>query len=305
MNDLTTAQSQSRAHAARPRRARTPHARRVARHRLAHRQGDALRRVRRRRLARLWRGARRPDDAVRGRARARPGAARGSTTKPSQLTGMDVTHACTTTPTSRATSRVRCATNSSPGSTTRKSRSSRTTPRKRAGSSSPRRKAATDSRSRTRRLARSIQAGRLLSIDELETDDADNGIENVHPHVNRICAFIGKLRQAAGSTTPRPRNAPRSNATSNPSSTSTPRYDRRPPHREQQSPRHTSATCSKPTAREAEDAADEDGKFGIGFSVTFDRSFSPTKLKVSCRIAKTITDEIESKVEDPQQPALL
>ena len=48
----------------------------------------------------------------------------------------------------------------------------------------------------TRRLARSIQAGRLLSIDELETDDADNGIENVHPHVNRICAFIGKLRQA-------------------------------------------------------------------------------------------------------------
>ena len=26
--------------------------------------------------------------------------------------------------------------------------------------------------------------------------DADSGIENVHPHVNRICAFIGKLRQA-------------------------------------------------------------------------------------------------------------
>ena len=57
--------------------------------------------------------------------------------------------------------------------------------------------------------------------------------------------------------------------------------------------------------REAEDAADEDGKFGISFKVTFDRGALPTKLKVSCRIAKTITDEIESSVEDPQQPALL
>jgi len=57
--------------------------------------------------------------------------------------------------------------------------------------------------------------------------------------------------------------------------------------------------------REAEDSADEDGKFSIGFRVTFDRSFNPTKLKVSCRIAKTITDEVESTVEDPQQPALL
>jgi hypothetical protein len=57
--------------------------------------------------------------------------------------------------------------------------------------------------------------------------------------------------------------------------------------------------------RDAEDSADEDGRFSIGFRVTFDRSFSPTKLKVACRIAKTITDEVESTIEDPQQPALL
>ena len=57
--------------------------------------------------------------------------------------------------------------------------------------------------------------------------------------------------------------------------------------------------------REAEDAADEDGKFGIGFKVTFDRGSSPTKLKVTCRIAKTISDEIESVIEDPRQQKLL
>lgn len=57
--------------------------------------------------------------------------------------------------------------------------------------------------------------------------------------------------------------------------------------------------------REAEDAADEDGKFSIGFKVSFDRGASPTKLKVTCRIAKTITDEIESSVEDPLQQKLL
>jgi hypothetical protein len=57
--------------------------------------------------------------------------------------------------------------------------------------------------------------------------------------------------------------------------------------------------------REAQDAQDEDGKFGIGFKVTFDRGASPTKLKVTCRIAKTFTDEIESEIEDPQQQKLL
>ncbi len=57
--------------------------------------------------------------------------------------------------------------------------------------------------------------------------------------------------------------------------------------------------------REAQDAQDDDGKFGIGFKVTFDRGASPTKLKVTCRIAKTISDEIESEIEDPRQQKLL
>lgn len=57
--------------------------------------------------------------------------------------------------------------------------------------------------------------------------------------------------------------------------------------------------------REAEESADEDGKFSIGFRVTFDRSYDPMKLKVTCRIAKTITDEVESEVEDPRQQTLL
>ena len=57
--------------------------------------------------------------------------------------------------------------------------------------------------------------------------------------------------------------------------------------------------------REAQDAQDDDGKFGIGFKLTFDRGNSPTKLKVTCRIAKTFSDEIESVVEDPRQQKLL
>ena len=57
--------------------------------------------------------------------------------------------------------------------------------------------------------------------------------------------------------------------------------------------------------REAMDAQDEDGKFGIAFKATFDRGNSPTKLKVTCRISKTFTDEIESEVEDPRQQKLL
>jgi hypothetical protein len=57
--------------------------------------------------------------------------------------------------------------------------------------------------------------------------------------------------------------------------------------------------------REAEDTTDEDGKFCIGFRATFDRGASPTKVKVVSRITKALTDEIESTVEDPQQPALL
>ena len=56
---------------------------------------------------------------------------------------------------------------------------------------------------------------------------------------------------------------------------------------------------------EAVDSADEEGKFGIGFKVTFDRSHSPTKLKVTSRISKSLTDEIETSVPDPNQPDLL
>ena len=55
--------------------------------------------------------------------------------------------------------------------------------------------------------------------------------------------------------------------------------------------------------REAEDSAD-DGKFSLGFRVTFDRSHAPTKLKVTCRVSKITTDEIETSVDDPDQGKL-
>ena len=54
---------------------------------------------------------------------------------------------------------------------------------------------------------------------------------------------------------------------------------------------------------EAEDSAD-DGKFSLGFRVTFDRSHSPTKLKVTCRVSKVTTDEIECSIDDPNQSKL-
>jgi hypothetical protein len=56
--------------------------------------------------------------------------------------------------------------------------------------------------------------------------------------------------------------------------------------------------------REAEESADEDGKFSLGFRATFNRSHSPTKLKVTCRLSKVTTDEIEVSVQDPAQPNL-
>ena len=55
---------------------------------------------------------------------------------------------------------------------------------------------------------------------------------------------------------------------------------------------------------EAKDSADENGKFAIGLRVSVENG-SPSKLKVKCSISKTITDEIESAVEDPQQMKLL
>jgi hypothetical protein len=56
--------------------------------------------------------------------------------------------------------------------------------------------------------------------------------------------------------------------------------------------------------RDAEDCADEDGKFSLGFRVVFDRSHSPTRLKVTCRLSKVTTDEIECSVDDPGQAKL-
>ena len=56
--------------------------------------------------------------------------------------------------------------------------------------------------------------------------------------------------------------------------------------------------------REAKDSADDDGKFSIGFRVSVHNGL-PAKLKVACRVSRTITDEVESEVDDPGQMKLL
>lgn len=56
--------------------------------------------------------------------------------------------------------------------------------------------------------------------------------------------------------------------------------------------------------REAKDSADDDGKFAIGLRISVTDG-APAKLKVKCSISKTITDEIESQVDDPGQMKLL
>jgi hypothetical protein len=56
--------------------------------------------------------------------------------------------------------------------------------------------------------------------------------------------------------------------------------------------------------REAVESADEDGTFNLGFRVKFSRSHVPTKVKVTCRVSKVMTDEIETTAEDPAQPKL-
>ena len=56
--------------------------------------------------------------------------------------------------------------------------------------------------------------------------------------------------------------------------------------------------------REAKDSADDEGKFAIGLRISLQNG-APAKLKVKCSISKTITDEIESQVEDPGQMKLL
>ena len=56
--------------------------------------------------------------------------------------------------------------------------------------------------------------------------------------------------------------------------------------------------------KEAEDSADDNGKFSLGFRMIFDRSHSPTNIKVTCRVTTTITDEIETLPDDPAQTQL-
>ncbi len=46
--------------------------------------------------------------------------------------------------------------------------------------------------------ASSIEAGRLIAIDELQAEGDGTGSENVHPYVSRIVAFCGRLREAGG-----------------------------------------------------------------------------------------------------------
>ena len=56
--------------------------------------------------------------------------------------------------------------------------------------------------------------------------------------------------------------------------------------------------------REAKDSADEEGRFAIGLKVAVTDG-APAKVKVTSRISRTVTDEIESTVDDPGQPRLL
>jgi hypothetical protein len=51
--------------------------------------------------------------------------------------------------------------------------------------------------------------------------------------------------------------------------------------------------------REAQDAQDDDGKFAVAFKATFDRGASPTKLKVTCRIAVVILRQRFSRAKTP------
>lgn len=47
----------------------------------------------------------------------------------------------------------------------------------------------------TRRLRKSINAGRLLSVAEIKLDPADRGIPNHIPHVNRLCAWWAHMKK--------------------------------------------------------------------------------------------------------------
>ncbi len=47
-----------------------------------------------------------------------------------------------------------------------------------------------------RRLAKSIILGRVARPDEVSTPKGDRGIDNVHPHVNRLIAFWAKMKHS-------------------------------------------------------------------------------------------------------------
>ena len=47
----------------------------------------------------------------------------------------------------------------------------------------------------TRRLRKSITAGRLLSLAELTLDPADRGIANHIPHINRLCSWWAHMKK--------------------------------------------------------------------------------------------------------------
>ena len=46
-----------------------------------------------------------------------------------------------------------------------------------------------------RRLAKSILVGRVVSPEQMQADPADKGRDNVHPHVNRLVVFWGKMKR--------------------------------------------------------------------------------------------------------------
>ena len=122
-----------------------------------------------------------------------------------------------------------------------------------------------------------------------------------HRHVLRQAARRRLVRRCPARKTRRAQTRPRTRRR-----TSTNHYD----HRNRKTsnnrkPSTTSANCSPRTGAKPRTPQDDDGKFGIAFKVTFDRGAQPTKLKVTCRIAKTISDEIESEIEDPRQQKLL
>ena len=58
------------------------------------------------------------------------------------------------------------------------------------------------------------------------------------------------------------------------------------------------------TPEEWQELAAGIGEMASSIAFTFDRSHSPTKLKVTCRVSKITTDEIETSVDDPNQAKL-